>query len=459
MFHVKHSPDDTIAAIVTPVGVGGVGIIRICGKETEPIFKKIIHTNPKLIADHQMIHGWLINPLNNEKIDDVMACFMKGPRTFTGEDTGEIYCHGGPVILDKALSLILEQGARIAERGEFSKWAFLNGKIDLVQAEAILDLIKAPVKESAGAAIEQLKGALSRTVKEIKTAIIELCAKIEAGIDFPDEFEEEGKVGEKLAGLIERISQLIATADYGRIYREGLAVAIVGKPNVGKSSLLNFLLGSERALVSSLPGTTRDSIEEQIIIKGMPIKVVDTAGIRHPKDEVERFGIKRAKDELKTAEFAIAVLDGSQAFDDDDRKILQLSAKKPGIIIINKTDLEIKITSDIINPLAGKKPLFFVSLLKGEGREELKSGIYDEALRKTGRTTEGALTINARHKECLTKGQKCLLEAEQGIAGRAPLEVIAIPLKEAILAFGEISGEKVSDEIVNAIFDKFCVGK
>ncbi|MDI6731913.1 MAG: tRNA uridine-5-carboxymethylaminomethyl(34) synthesis GTPase MnmE, partial [Candidatus Margulisbacteria bacterium] len=423
------------------------------------IFSRVIKTTTNQIVDHQMRHGWLINPLNNAKTDDVLACFMKGPRTFCGEDTAEIYCHGGPAVLSMALQIVIEQGARLAERGEFSKRAFLNGKIDLAQAEAILDLIKAPVKESAGTAIEQLRGGLSRTINEIKGEMVKISAKIEAGIDFPGEQEGEEGAGQEIEKLIIKVEALIKTADYGRIYREGLAVAIVGKPNVGKSSLLNSLVGSERAIVSSLPGTTRDTIEEQICLHGMPIRVVDTAGIRHPKDEAEGFGVERAKRELDAAEFAIVVLDGSNGIGEEDKRILELSAKGRGIVLINKTDLGIKITCDIIKPFAENKPIFFASLLKGEGVEELKKGIYDETLKQIGRPAEGALAINARHKECLARAQESLHEAKQELEGEGPREEISRHLKAAVMAAGEISGEEVSDEIINAIFDKFCIGK
>ena len=386
---------------------------------------------------------------------------MKGPKSFTGEDVIEIYCHGSPVILKNVLNIILKSGARLAEKGEFSKRAFLNGRLDLAQAEAILDLISADGSIGAGYALRQLEGKLSKQVNAVRQRLLERMSELDAGIDFSEDVGELDHLAfvNKLSAEFVAIEKWLSTFEAGRLYRNGLATAIIGKPNVGKSSLLNALLGEDRAIVSELPGTTRDSIEESVDIGGIVLKIVDTAGLRHPKDRVEEFGVARTRREMEAADLALVVLDGSLPLDELDRAVFDQVRGRRTIIIVNKADLPFGMDGAELESFLGSSPCFKVSALTGQGIPELKRGILGQLERATNPCPDGAVLLNARHQECLLEAKNGLSRAILAAKEGNPAEIVAIDLKEAIIALGKVTGEVVSDEIINTIFEQFCVGK
>lgn len=459
---MRYSNDDTIAAIATPPGEGGVGIIRVSGPESSFIVDKIFETGKeKPLKSHQMYHGWIKDPAKKGPIDKGNVCYMKAPKSYTGEDVLEIFCHGGRAVLEKVLDLVLGEKIRLAERGEFSKRAFLNGKLDLTQAEAVLDLVKAETKKSAGFAVAQLEGKLSQRVNEIRSTLINLISKIEAAIDFEDDVKAIDllKTKDEIDNQIKLIDEMLKTAEAGRIFRDGLATVIVGKPNVGKSSLMNALLNEERVIVTSMPGTTRDAIEEVIDVNGMPLKIIDTAGIRDPKDEAEKVGVERAKKEIGAAQFFLVVIDGSSKIDDLDKLVLKEVEGKRAVVVLNKKDLGTYNGKDGYGSIANGHPAYQISAKYNDGIEELKNCIYTYVKGQTGGQGEGSVLINMRHKECLTRAGGDLSKASMSCAEGLPPDFITIDLKEAIVALGEVTGEIVSDEIINTVFEQFCVGK
>ena len=393
MFHVKHPLNETIAAIATPLGIGGVGVIRVSGAEAGLLLKRLfVSSNGYDIESHKMMHGWLVEPKTGERIDEGMACFMQSPRSYTGEDVVEFYCHGGMAIVQKALSLALLSGARLAHKGEFTKRAFLNRKLDLAQAEAVLDLVSARTVGGAGLAVSQLEGRLSGLVKGIRDQLISMLAELEATIDFPDDLPEleYSDFSERIELLIEEIDGLLTSAASGRIYREGLPAVIVGKPNVGKSSLLNALLDEDRVIVSDMPGTTRDAVDETISLFGLPLRVIDTAGIRHPKDMVEEFGVERTERELGASDFALVVVDVSSQLEDLDKLVLNMVRSKHMAVVLNKVALGVRVNLEELRKLTGGVPTFRTSALSGEGIDALKRGLFDyilsHVLKKHGST-------------------------------------------------------------------------
>ncbi|PIS31628.1 tRNA uridine-5-carboxymethylaminomethyl(34) synthesis GTPase MnmE [Candidatus Saganbacteria bacterium CG08_land_8_20_14_0_20_45_16] len=448
---------DTIAGIATPVGIGGVGIVRISGKNAYKILARVIKlATGQAIKSHLMLHGFIVDPTTGSRLDKAMACFMQSPKSFTGEDVVEIYCHGGQAVLQEVLALVLRQGASLAGRGEFTKRAFLNSKIDLSQAEAVLDLVKAPTAKGAGLALAQLEGRLSSAINNLRSRLIKLQAEIEGQIDFSDDLPalDYNCLQNDLQAIREEIKKLLASAPSGRIYRQGLATAIIGKPNVGKSSLLNALLKEERAIVTDVPGTTRDTIEELVDINGFPLRIIDTAGLRHAKDKVEGFGIERTEKELAAADFVLAVLDRSKKLDELDLLVLSKSNDKPGVIVLNKSDLP-----KVMEAREFSWPMVEISALKGEGIDDLSSVIISELNKLFGQESSASVIINARHQECLARADSSLAKAAETVAQKMSAEFVAVDLKEAIVALGEVTGEIVSDEIINTIFEQFCVGK
>ncbi|MBU1026350.1 MAG: tRNA uridine-5-carboxymethylaminomethyl(34) synthesis GTPase MnmE [Candidatus Margulisbacteria bacterium] len=462
MFHVKHSTGETIAAIATPIGVGGVGIIRISGENALNLLK--IHfkaSNGQVISSHQMLHGWLIEPNSGEKVDQILACYMKNPRSFTGEDVVELYCHGGPAILEKGLNLLIKAGAHLASRGEFSKRAFLNGKIDLIKAEAVLDLVSAGTAAGAGCAIKQLEGRLSSVINGIRGPLLDILANLEAIIDFPEDVAEfdARKTGEILEGLLKEVRALQSSANMGRIYRHGLCTAIVGRPNVGKSSLLNRILGENRAIVTQFPGTTRDTLEELVDIKGLPVRLIDTAGICETEDSIEIIGVEKARGELESADFVLFVLDGSTRITKNDRNILSLVNTKRFFLVLNKLDLGLTVDKSWIDSLPGCAGVFEISALTGQGVQQLLTSIYDFVTNSMKFAGNDAVFINARHFDCLNSAKIGLENAINTCFNGFAADLVTIDVKAALLALGELSGEEVSEEVINHIFDQFCVGK
>lgn len=459
---MKHQQEDTIAAIATPLGEGGVGVVRVSGEGSkEALSRLFISSNGSEIASHKMLTGWLINPTSKIKIDQIMACYMRGPKSYTGEDVVELYCHGGPAVVQQVLNIALSSGVRLATKGEFTKRAFLNGKLDLSQAEAVLDLVKARTAQGAGYAVNQLEGKLSKAVHGIRTRAMGILATLEAQIDFPEDVPElnHKAIMSQLSSLRGDITNLLDSARAGRVFRQGVAAVIAGKPNVGKSCLLNALLGEDRAIVTDLPGTTRDAIEETIDVNGLPLRVIDTAGIRRPRDKAEELGVERAENELVAADFALIVVDASRPLDKQDKKIAEMANKVPRAMVLNKVDLRKIVKRAEVRKLAGRTPIFEVSALYGQGINELKKGIYAIIMEGLGQSSRNPIVVNTRHSECLRRADEALSKAALSSKQKMSADFISIDIKDAVLALGEVSGELVSEEVINAIFEQFCVGK
>ncbi len=456
--------DDTIAAISTPLGQGGIGIVRLSGPESLGIANSIfVPSGAKALNEidsHCLICGNVVDPSDGAVIDEALCSVMRSPHSYTREDVVEINCHGGMVPLRKILEAVISQGARMAEPGEFTKRAFLNGRINLTQAEAVSDLICAVTEESMRIAAAQLKGRLSEKLSELSNELLESCALTEAFIDFPEEEIDSADAETlrcKLLKIRAEIVKLASTFEEARLFREGLSVAIVGKPNVGKSSLLNALLKKDRAIVTEFPGTTRDIIEECLNINGLPLKIVDTAGIRKSDEAVEKEGIKRSIDAIETADFVVAVVDGSQSLKHEDLDILQRIKTKKAIVAVNKCDLPVRLsTAD--SPLSDNQ-FVRISALRGEGIEDLKSLIFRANLKNWKEEREGVVVSNIRHKGALDRSASALDRAVGLLQADSPLEIFSLELREAMDCIGEITGSVTAEDILNKIFDNFCIGK
>ncbi len=454
---------DTIAAISTPIGEGGIGIIRISGPEAISVAKKIFFS-PKVkdlhkVNSHTIHYGFIIDPDNGEKIDEVLLTIMRAPNTYTREDVVEINCHGGLIVLNRILEILTKQGVRIAEPGEFTKRAFLKGRIDLSQAESVIDLIRAKTEDAQKIALEHLSGKLSEKINSLRDLLTRVCAHVEAYIDFPEEDIDgltEREIEKEISFVIEEIEKLVEGYKEGKIYREGLSTAIVGKPNVGKSSLLNALLMKNRAIVTEIPGTTRDIIEEYINIKGIPLKIIDTAGIRHAGDLVEAEGIKRTLQAVEYAELVLLVLDSSTNLDALDFEIIEKIGNKRMILIINKKDIKSEYFS--IPHELKNKPAVEISALTGEGIEELKETIYKTVISGKYRK-DGLVVTKLRHKQALENANEALRNALQSMKEGKPLEITAMFLRDALSFLGQIVGIVTTEEILELIFSEFCIGK
>ncbi|WP_457569765.1 tRNA uridine-5-carboxymethylaminomethyl(34) synthesis GTPase MnmE [Desulfurobacterium sp.] len=456
--------EDTIAAISTPLSKGAIGIVRISGERALEILKKVFRTKsgkPKETFENRKMTYGIIVDKNNDEIDEVLAVYMKGPKTFTGEDVVEIHSHGGIYVVRKILKRVLSEGARLAEPGEFTKRAFINSRIDLVQAEAINEIINAESELSLKVAVNHLKGSLSSKIESIRDKLFHLKAFIEAAVDFPEEeieIIETGKVKEEVEKAAEEITKLLETYDDGKIIREGIKIAIAGRPNVGKSSLLNALLKEERAIVTDIPGTTRDVIEETVTLKGIPVRLIDTAGIREAKDTVEKIGISRTMEKLKTADVILFVIDGSVGFTEEDKKIYETLKDNPNlIIVINKKDQGLKVTCKDF-----KQKCIEISAKTGEGIENLSETIMKMLLLEPETLFKEAETMitSERHKNLLEKALQNLQSIKTSIeSGIESPEFLALDLDEALDALGEIVGKKGVEDMLNIIFSTFCIGK
>lgn len=457
--------EDTICAISTPIGDGGIGIVRISGKDAILIADKIFFPkrNKKLSAlPSHTIHYGEIRDDSKEKIDEALVSIMKAPNTYTKEDVVEINCHGGAVPLKRVMELVIKNSARLAEPGEFTKRAFLNGRIDLSQAEAVIDIINSKTDDSLRLAVNQLSGILSKKVNAIREELISIIASVEASIDFVDEdieFISRYEMGKRIKRAVDEIETLITTADEGRIYKEGIATAIIGRPNVGKSSLLNALLKEERAIVTPVPGTTRDVIEEWVNIKGVPLRILDTAGIRHTEDIVEIEGVKRSREAIKSADIILLLIDGSVKLNEEDKGLMEEVMDKKLIVLLNKSDLPSLVKKDDIEKALPEKEIVTISALTGEGVDRLRSVIH--GLLFKGRITAGerAIITNLRHKTALEKTKKALETLEGSLKNEMSEEFLAVDLRGALNALGEITGETATEDILNRIFEEFCVGK
>ncbi|MBI4681683.1 MAG: tRNA uridine-5-carboxymethylaminomethyl(34) synthesis GTPase MnmE, partial [Nitrospirae bacterium] len=458
--------EDTIAAISTAPGHSGIGIVRLSGKDAVKIAEKIfLSARQKKIRktpSHRMLYGHIIDPANKETIDEVLVSVMKAPNTYTREDVVEINSHGGPVPLRRILDLVINAGARLAEPGEFTQRAFLNGRIDLAQAEAVIDVINALTEQSRKSAISQLRGGLSKKVGSIREELIGLAAFVEAYIDFPDEDIEALSLEDmkkRARNIHQALQKLIESSRYGMILREGLKTAIIGRPNVGKSSLLNALLEHDRAIVTEVPGTTRDVIEEYLNIKGIPVRIMDTAGIRDVKDIAEKEGVKRSLMAMEDADLVLLVLDGSEELHNTDRELIRKAKSKNTIIVINKSDLPQKISPAMVVG-AGFKPALTirVSAKKETGLDELKNRITEMVLSGSAEGSTEVVT-SARHVHALEKALASTNSFIMAVDKKTSPEFLSVELRDALDAIGDIIGITTPDEILNRIFSNFCIGK
>lgn len=442
---------DTIAAISTPLGEGGIGIVRLSGEKAREIARKLF-TRP--LADRRLVYGHIVDPQTGETVDEVLVSFLAAPHTYTREDVVEINGHGGAVALQRILSLALRYGARAAEPGEFTLRAFLNGRIDLAQAEAVLDIVQAKTQASLRLAVEGLRGRLSTEIRAIRNDLLSVLAYLTARIDFPEDEIEEQDALAPIRASRQALQKLIATADSGMVYRNGIRTAIVGRPNVGKSSLLNRLLGENRAIVTPIPGTTRDTLEEVLNLRGVPFVLVDTAGITRSTDPVESLGIERSHRAIQQAALVLWVLDLSEPLTGADGQIRDLLEGRTVLAVANKSDLPTRADLGGI-PF----PIVRISALTGDGLDELKETLVGLALGGRALGSDAYLVTNARHRQALERAEQHLAEAQRGLEANLPDDFVTIDLSAALTALGEITGETVTEDLLEIIFSRFCVGK
>ena len=450
----------TIVAISTAPGIGGIGIIRMSGEKSFEILEKIFVTNDKPISGYTMKYGKIVDE-KNVIIDEVLVSYFIAPNSYTRENVCEINSHGGMVVMKKILELCLKNGAVLAEPGEFTKRAFLNGRIDLSQAEAVIDIINSKTDREAKASINQLEGNLSLEIKEIRKDLISMMADIEASIDYPEYDVEEvttNKVKDVLLKQKDRLKKLEKSFDNGKILKDGINTAIIGRPNAGKSSLLNILLNEERAIVTSVEGTTRDTIEEYISINGIPLKIIDTAGIREASDEVEKIGVEKAKKIAKESDLIIGIFDISRKMNKEDYEILDILKNKNSIIVLNKIDLD-ENNADLEKIKEVGKPVVQISTKTREGIDNLYKEIENLIETKEISSDNEIIVTNTRHKSLITKAIISVDKSLETIENKMPIDIIVVYVKDILENLGEITGETVTEDIIKEIFSKFCLGK
>ena len=458
-------PEDTIAAIATPPGSGGLGKVRISGDRALEIADRVFSSpegrNLSEAGGYTIHYGFVENE-KGERIDEVLALVLRSPSSFTAEDTVEFDCHGGMMPLNGVLEAVLDAGARMAEPGEFSRRAFLNGRIDLAQAEAIVDLINSQTEKGRELALEHLQGSFSEHIGQLREEMVELLSQLEATCDFPED-EIPGFASEELErrirDLISALEELIESSREGRIYREGLDTVIAGKPNVGKSSLLNTLLDEERAIVTEVPGTTRDVISELVNLEGIPLRITDTAGIRSTEDRVEKLGVERSEDSLKKADLVLLMLDVSQGITGDDRRIYEKVRDKPLIVLVNKTDLPADLAEEEVEENFPGAPVLFISVEERRGLKKLKDVIVDRVFSGDLQGGHDHVVTRLRHRRALEEARESLEQMLTSLEGGIPEDMLAIDLRDALNCLGRITGETVTEDIVERIFSDFCVGK
>ena len=448
---------DTIAAIATAMSNSGIGIVRISGEESLNIIQKVY--KGKTLKDHAIHYGYIVD--GDETIDEVLVMVMKGPHSFTGEDTVEINCHGGVYVVKRILETVIKAGARPAEPGEFTKRAFLNGKIDLSQAEAVIDVINSKNEYALKSSVSQLKGNVQKKIKEIREQIIYHTAFIETALDDPEHISVDG-YGETLRltvdNLICELDVLLKSSDNGRIIKEGIKTVIVGKPNAGKSSLLNVLVGEERAIVTDIAGTTRDVLEEAINLNGVSLNIMDTAGIRNTEDIVEKIGVDKAKTYANEADLVIYVVDASREFDQNDYDIIELIRDKKTIILLNKSDLATVITKDMVKSIIDK-PIVSISAKEEQGIQEFEEIIKNMFFHGELSFNDEVYITNMRHKAAIQDAYNSLQKVIVSIDNDMPEDFYSIDLLDAYESLGSITGETIGEDLVNEIFSKFCMGK
>lgn len=449
--------DDTIAAISTPLGAGAIGIVRLSGPQALAIAQGLF-AGVATPQSHHAHLGLIRHPESGQPLDQALLLYMQAPRSFTGEDVVEFHCHGGVHLLRSVLNLCFLNGARPASPGEFSQRAFLNGKLDLTQAEAIMDLIHSRSDPALFQASHQLEGQLSGPIRVLREQLMEALAAIEANIDFPDEVDPvpEGELAHAIETSLTQAEALLATHQAGRIWKEGLQLALIGQPNVGKSTLLNGLLRYERAIVSEIPGTTRDTVEDDYSLGGIPVRLVDTAGLRQTGDTIEQIGIKRSLQALEKADLVLLILDATLGLTDYDQELLraQTATQKKTIVVWNKID---QVAAAPTLPSEFNLPQAQIAALTKQGLENLEDLLKAEVLKN--QPLDFKVTINERHRLCLARSQAALRKAQETLQSGLPADFIAIDLKEAIVAFGEMIGAAVHDEVIDRVFHRFCVGK
>ncbi|MCU6710986.1 tRNA uridine-5-carboxymethylaminomethyl(34) synthesis GTPase MnmE [Paenibacillus sp. J5C_2022] len=456
---------DTIAAIATAIGEGGIAIIRVSGPQAISGVDSIFRSRKRLMeADSHTVHyGHIMDMATGESVEEVIVTLMRGPRSFTAEDVVEINAHGGVIAVKKVLDQVLQlDSVRAAEPGEFTKRAFLNGRIDLMQAEAVIDLIRSKSDRAFTVARKQAEGTLSKQIKALRQTVIELLAHIEVNIDYPEHDVEEmtsAYIREQCQSAIEEIDRLLKTANEGKILREGIITAIVGRPNVGKSSLMNILAQENKAIVTDIPGTTRDVIEEFITLNGIPLRLLDTAGIRETSDIVEKIGVERSRDALQGADLILYVLNYNEQLQEDDQQLLEQLRGRSVIVIINKTDLPAALDLDEVKRYVPEDAIVMMSMLEQQGLEGLERTITDMFF--SGGLEGGDLTYvsNARHIALLKRAKQSLLEAIEATYAGIPIDVIQIDARLAWESLGEILGDEAGDSLIDQIFSQFCLGK
>lgn len=459
--------EPTIAAIATPAGPGGIGVIRISGDKALDILQKLfIPTKPRRhFASHRLIHGWIVDPNRRTQVDEVLAVYMAAPRTYTREDVTEIHCHGSFLVLETILELVLHAGAQAADPGEFTKRAFLNGRIDLTQAEAVAELLEAKTRQGLQLAVNQLHGRLHARLEQIRDQLISIRAICEVAIDFPEDdvdiLNPEQLIPQIRDNAEKPLGELIASAEQGRIYRDGISAVILGRPNVGKSSLLNSLLKEERAIVTPVPGTTRDTIEEYLDIKGMPVRIIDTAGIREQAEEVEEIGIQRARAKLADADLVLLLVDASQPLTVDDLSLFTGIEGKPVLVVANKMDISHRkqALAAITAAFPAVTPIP-ISAKTDSGIDQLQDAIFSAVARQQApQDPDHACVPNLRHKEALRNALAACREVSNGLSGNLPADLIAVDLQSALDHLGDIVGETTTEDILEMIFQRFCIGK
>ena len=456
---------DTIAAIATPPGRGGIGIIRISGPESLRIAAALFRGSsftPDTAQSHRLYHGTVIDPADGSMVDEVLLSYMRGPASYTGEDVVEINMHGGPCVLQTALALVCAAGARIALPGEFTRRAFCNGRIDLAQAEAVMDIIEAKTQTGLKIATRLLAGGLSDKITRLSDALVDIAAHLEASIDFPEDDiapQSLEALGCRMRTIEHELRAIRATGDQGALFRSGVQAVIVGKPNVGKSSLMNALVGRYRAIVTPHPGTTRDIIQEAVSIKGIPVCLEDTAGLREDADEIERIGIGMTMQRLQHADVVLPVFDGSTPLSDEDRWIMNVVRGLRCVVVVNKTDLPRRVGSEHIAALMPEAPRVCVSARTGQGIESLRDALAGVLLQGRDVNPAEIMVTSIRHSRALEQAAASLARAAGGCAEGLPPELVAVDVQTALSALGEITGRTVSEDILDSIFSTFCIGK
>ena len=456
---------DTITSISTPMGEGAIGIVRLSGPEAVEIGDKLYKGKKKLkdVPSHTINYGHIIDPETDEVVEEVMISVLRAPKTFTREDIIEINCHGGILTINRILELTMTHGARMAEPGEYTKRAFLNGRIDLSQAEAVMDFIRSKTDRASKVAMNQIEGRLSDLIKQQRQSILEILAQVEVNIDYPEYDDVEDATTEFLLAQSKKIKneidQLLETGTQGKIMREGLSTVIVGKPNVGKSSMLNNLIQDNKAIVTEVAGTTRDVLEEYVNVRGVPLRLVDTAGIRDTEDIVEKIGVERSRKALSEADLILFVLNNNEPLTEEDRTLYEVIKNEDAIVIVNKTDLERQLDIEEVKTMIGDTPLIQTSMLKQEGIDELELQIRDLFFGGEVQNQDMTYVSNSRHISLLKQARQTIQDAIDAAEAGIPMDIVQIDLTRTWEILGEIIGESASDELINQLFSQFCLGK